>query len=63
MNITKTLLALMMVVGLVFSVVACDGSAENAGERVDEAASDAGNAVEDLCEDVKEGVNAKDSDC
>ncbi|WP_250655583.1 hypothetical protein [Alkalimarinus coralli] len=63
MNFTKSLLALMMVIGMAFTVVACDGSAENAGERIDEAATDAGNTVEDLCEDAKEGMNAKDTDC
>jgi hypothetical protein len=25
--------------------------------------TDAGNAVEDTCEDIKEGANAKDTDC
>lgn len=37
----------------VISLTACDdGSAENLGESIDDAARDAGNAVEDLCEDV-----------
>jgi len=46
------------------------GPAERAGEALDNAADeigdagrDLGNAVEDACEDMKEGVNAKDTDC
>ena len=30
---------------------------------MDEAVKDTRNAVEDACEDVKQGVGAKDSDC
>ena len=36
---------------------------EDAGDKVGDMADDAGNAVEDACEKVKEGVNAKDTDC
>lgn len=48
-----------------FLAVGCerDGPMENAGEEIDEAATDVGNAVEDACEDVKEGANADDTDC
>jgi predicted small secreted protein len=70
MNIAK--LALLLIVGS-FAVTGCesdDGAAERAGENLDEAgeklqdaARDAGNAVEDACEDVKEGVDAEDTDC
>lgn len=56
---TSTLLALTAV----FALSACDGEAENAGEKLDEVVTDAGNAVEDACEDVKEGVKAEDTDC
>ena len=61
----KNLMKLMFVAVFAFSVAACsdDGSAENAGEKVDEAMTDAGNAMEDTCEDVKEGMNAEDKDC
>ena len=46
------------------SVIACgDGAAEDAGEKIDEVVTDTGNAIEDACEDVKEGVDAKDKDC
>ncbi|WP_158972466.1 hypothetical protein [Paraglaciecola sp. L3A3] len=64
--ITTTLIAFTAL----FALSACDGKAENAGEKADEAiesvkdaAKDTGNAIEDLCEDAKEGVNAKDTDC
>ena len=56
-----------------FLLAACDnddGTVEKAGRAVDEAgqelkeaADDVGNAVEDACEDVKEGVDAEDTDC
>ncbi|MBT0586692.1 hypothetical protein [Alteromonas oceanisediminis] len=47
-----------------FFLAACgDDNAEEAGEKIDEIVTDAGNAVEDACEDVKEGVEAKDQDC
>lgn len=53
------LIAMTAVIGL----SACDGGGEDAGEKVDEVMTDMGNAVEDACEDVKEGVEAKDNDC
>jgi predicted small secreted protein len=40
-----------------------DDTAEDAGKKVDEVVTDAGNAIEDACEDVKEGVKAEDTDC
>ena len=40
-----------------------DGPAERAGERVDEVSTDVGNAVEDKCEEMKEGAGAEDADC
>lgn len=55
------LITLMMLSG---TLVGCDkGPMEKAGEKADEAVTDVGNAVEDTCEKVKEGVNAKDTDC
>lgn len=45
------------------TLAACDGDAENAGEKIDQSATDLGNKVEDACEDVKDGVNADDTDC
>ncbi|WP_166423491.1 hypothetical protein [Paraglaciecola sp. 20A4] len=64
MNLLKKFTLLAMVVSSLTLVTACnDNNAENAGEKVDEMATDAGNAIEDACEDVKEGAGAKDSDC
>jgi len=70
MNIARLLLLMTMAS---FAIAGCDtndGGAENLGEAVDDVgdkigdvATDAGNAIEDACEDVKEGVNADDTDC
>ena len=70
MKIAKLLLLLTIAS---FTVTACDmndSPAENAGEAMDEAgekiadaATDAGNAIEDACENVKESVDAEDTDC
>ncbi len=61
-NLSKVLVAS----AFALSLAACgdgDGEAEDAGEELDEIVTDAGNAVEDACEDVKEGVDAEDKDC
>lgn len=65
MNISiKKLTTLVMSAMLVFTLSACsDGPAEDAGEEFDKTVKDLGNAVEDACEEVKEGVEAKDEDC
>ena len=58
------MLKALLVAGFAVSLAACgDGEAENAGEKLDEVVTDAGNAVEDACEDAKEGMNAEDKDC
>ena len=46
-------------------VTACesDGPAEEIGEDIDNALTDAGNKIEDICEDVKDGLNAADKNC
>lgn len=36
---------------------------DDTGEEIQDTATDAGNAVEDACEDVREGVDADDTDC
>lgn len=59
----KYLTTTLMALTAVFALSACDGEAEDAGEKLDEVVTDAGNAVEDACEDVKEGADAKDTDC
>ena len=64
MNLSKLMLKALLVAGFAISLAACgDGEAENAGEKLDEVVTDAGNAVEDACEDAKEGMNAEDKDC
>jgi predicted small secreted protein len=59
--------------GLSFGLSGCDtddGPAEEMGQAIDDTgeniqdtANKAANAVEDACEDVKEGVDATDTDC
>ncbi|MCF2947833.1 hypothetical protein L0668_06930 [Paraglaciecola aquimarina] len=61
-NLTK-LSTLLLTLTTVFALSACDGEAENVGEEVDSAVTKAGNAIEDACEEVKEGVKAEDQDC
>ncbi|WP_199611072.1 hypothetical protein [Flocculibacter collagenilyticus] len=64
MELSKLLTRILFVVTATFALAACDqGPAEDAGEKIDEAVTDAGNAIEDACEDVKEGVKADDTDC
>lgn len=49
-----------------FGLVGCeanDGPVENAGETLDEAGEETANAVEEACEETKEGVDAEDTDC
>ncbi|MDF1589241.1 MAG: hypothetical protein P1P93_08845 [Gammaproteobacteria bacterium] len=62
-----TLIKLLSVITVViFATTACDsndGSMEKAGEKIDKATTDFGNKVEDACEDLKEGLNAKDPNC
>ncbi len=60
----KAFLKTLLVAGFAMSLAACDdGPAEDAGEELDEIVTDAGNAVEDACEDAKEGMDAEDKDC
>ncbi|GGF54575.1 hypothetical protein [Alteromonas lipolytica] len=57
-------LKMTLIAAFACTVIACgDGEAEDAGEAIDQAVTDAGNAVEDACEDVKEGMKAEDTDC
>lgn len=45
-------------------LAACDqGPAEQAGEQIDEAVTETGNQIEDACEEVKEGVDADNTNC
>jgi predicted small secreted protein len=57
---------LLIAIVAAFGISGCDtndGPAEEMGEALDDTATDAGNAVEDACEDVKEGAGADDTDC
>ena len=64
MTFIKKLSITMITFVAILGLTACsDDKAENAGDKVGDMADDAGNAVEDACEKVKEGVNAKDTDC
>ncbi|MGY0563476.1 MAG: hypothetical protein ACW7DR_12470 [Paraglaciecola chathamensis] len=64
MNLLKKFTLLAMVFSSLTLVTACnDNNAEEAGEKVDEMVTDTGNAIEDACEDVKDGAGAEDNDC
>lgn len=64
MKLLKMITSTSLIVLLSAGLMACnDNKAENAGEKIDEAVTDMGNAVEDACEDVKEGMNAEDKKC
>ena len=64
MNLLKKFTLLSMVLGSLALVTACaEKDAETAGEKIDEMVTDAGNAVEDACEEAKEGMDAEDKDC
>ncbi len=67
MNKLTTFIKLLCLISvMLFVTTACDSddsSMENVGEKLDNAATDFGNKVEDTCEDIKESLNAKDSDC
>lgn len=51
--------------GLVCLLAACgdEGPMEQAGEQLDEAATDTQNAIEDKCEAIKGELKAEDTDC
>jgi len=64
MKLLKLLTMASLMVFLTAGLSACsDDKAENAGEKIDEMIQDSGNAVEDACEDLKEGMKAEDTDC
>lgn len=55
----------ILMIALTIGLFGCgqDGPAENAGEKMDEAATDAGNAIEDSCEEAKRKAGAEDTRC
>ena len=61
MNASLKLAAILL---SAFFIFGCEkGPMEEAGEEIDNAATDFGNAVEDACEDVKDSAGAEDKDC
>ncbi|PWK51724.1 hypothetical protein [Pleionea mediterranea] len=55
-----------LLIAATFALAGCDqddGPAEEAGEKIDEVATDVENKVEDACEELKEKADAKDQDC
>jgi len=63
MNIKNKLLLILTVVAALGLTACSDNNAENAGEKIDEVMTDTGNAIEDACEDAKDGLGAEDKDC
>ncbi|MDX1491921.1 MAG: hypothetical protein R3332_11595 [Pseudohongiellaceae bacterium] len=46
------------------SLSACgEGPAEEMGSNIDDALTETGNRLEDACEDVREAVDASDTNC
>jgi hypothetical protein len=64
-NVGKWIGRMLCAALLSVGVVGCEreGPAEQAGEKLDNAARDAGNAVEDKCEQTKEAAGAADTRC
>ena len=65
-KLSSPLIKTAFIATLLFSLSACDsndGPLESAGQKIDKAATDMGNAIEDTCEEAKEGMGAKDTDC
>lgn len=60
---TATTFAALLLTLLMMAACENDGPMEEAGEAIDDTATDIGNAVEDACEDVKEGAGADNTNC
>lgn len=54
---------IVLVLSVLYSCDANDGTLEKAGESIDKAATDFGNKIEDECEELKEGLKVKDPRC
>ena len=64
MNKLKNIGLIALLLGSLAGMTACSqNDAEDLGEKLDKTVTDTGNAIEDACEEVKEGVDAKDTDC
>ncbi|ANO52706.1 hypothetical protein [Woeseia oceani] len=60
---TSLTMAALLLAGILAAGCDNDGPMENAGEAIDDAATDVANATEDACEDIKEGAGAADTNC
>lgn len=65
MNARKPMLITTFALLLAGGLAGCEkkGPMEEAGEKIDNAATDIGNAVEDRCEEAKEAAGAEDTRC
>jgi hypothetical protein len=55
---------LLAISSFVFLLSACsEGPAEQAGKKIDNAATDIQNNIEDACENVKDKLNTDNQDC
>lgn len=63
--ISRKLALVLFAALLSIGIAGCEQEtdAEQIGETIDETIEDAGNAVEDACEEVKEGADVADTDC
>ena len=67
----KQTLLIALLTSFLFFLAGCDeGPAENAGEKIDDVADDiadgledAGNEIEDACEEAKQNMGAKNTNC
>lgn len=64
----RHLIAIAATVALTFGLVGCEDdsiadSADKAADKIEDTTTNLGNRVEDACEEIKEGMNAKDDDC
>jgi hypothetical protein len=63
---TTTISKVGFIALMLLAFTACDsddGPLEKAAESIDKTTTDMGNKIEDACEDMKEGMDAKDTDC
>ena len=63
LNLKITLTSMVIALSILGLSACNDGSAENAGEKIDEVMTDTQNKIEDACEQVKSDLELKDKDC
>ncbi|MCH1919110.1 hypothetical protein L9G15_06635 [Shewanella sp. A3A] len=64
-NIILLIIAAVVVILLSATLIGGEDntSAEDIGEKIDNTMTDAGNAVEDKCEELKEQMGSKETNC